>query len=162
VRAADLQKEREGKGRKGGKVLRSRILRLAAAVILAVATASVITAAGSGTALAASSHATASASAAQVVIPALTSCPIQVGEFRVYASSSCGNGTFFLSGCTAGTKGNLPFIPRYASNGCRSRAWLYTASNEGGFGLCLNKISATNYLHTDYKSFKVVSNTASC
>jgi hypothetical protein len=35
-------------------------------------------------------------------------------------------------------------------------------AKRGGFTLCLKPISATNRLSTDYKSFRVVSNTAPC
>ena len=83
-------------------------------------------------------------------------CPIQPGEFDMFKTNNCDDGDAFYVPCgTIAPKGNLPFTPAYASNGCRTRVFLYTATGEGGFSLCIGPRTATYYLHTTYKSFRI-------
>lgn len=92
--------------------------------------------------------------------PANKTCPMVKSRFRVY-NKSCGLiGQAHL--CFSGNHGNFSKAPRYATNGCASRVWIYTAKDEAGHALCISKRSFTNYLKKEYLSFRVVSNRNGC
>lgn len=87
-------------------------------------------------------------------------CPMVKSRFRVY-NKNCGLiGQAHL--CFTGNHGNFSSAPRYASNGCGSRVWIYPGKDEEGPGLCLSRRTFTGYLKKEYLSFRVVRNKGSC
>jgi hypothetical protein len=86
-------------------------------------------------------------------------CPVQYTRFRIY-NSKCGVIKAYL--CFTGNHGNFKTSPRYVSNGCIYRVWIYTAQDEHGEGLCINPHRPTSGLKKTYRSFKVVHNQDEC
>lgn len=86
-------------------------------------------------------------------------CPVEVGVFRTY-DKQCH--LLDHRDCNPGNEGSLKEVPKYASNGCGRRVWLYPARGEQGIGLCLTKRTATNLLTRNYESFRVVTNSDPC
>jgi hypothetical protein len=86
-------------------------------------------------------------------------CPVQYTRFRIY-NSKCGVIKAYL--CFTGNNGNFKASPRYVSNGCIYRVWIYTAQDEHGQGLCINPHRPTNGLKKTYRSFKVVHSQDEC
>jgi hypothetical protein len=74
-------------------------------------------------------------------------CHIYSNRFTIY-HANCAGGTY--TRCIHYSQGPLPFIPRYASNGCSVRVWLYTATHRHGHALCINPRTADHYLHQNY------------
>ena len=85
--------------------------------------------------------------------------PVQYTRFRIY-NSKCGVIKAYL--CFTGNHGNFKTSPRYVSNGCIYRVWIYTAQDEHGEGLCINPHRPTSGLKKTYRTFKVVHNQDEC
>jgi hypothetical protein len=96
----------------------------------------------------------------QVAVMSNKTCPVQFGRFRIY-NPKCGL-TQRPSLCFIGNHGNFRAVPRYASNGCKFRVWMYTAENEVGHALCISPHTPTNGLKKNYRSFRVVRNQDRC
>lgn len=148
--------------------MRMRIRMLAAVAAFSVigmfgmvasATAAVAPSSHSGNAVTAASRQSGVRSASSSEVPANKTCPMVKSRFRIY-NSSCGLIRAYL--CFHGNHGNFAKAPKYASNGCGTRVWIYPGKGEQGDGLCISRRSFTNSLKKEYLSFKVVSNPSSC
>jgi hypothetical protein len=87
-------------------------------------------------------------------------CPVQFSRFRIY-NKNCAL-VQRASLCFTGNHGNFRGAPKFASNGCIFRVWIYTARNEAGHALCISPRTPTNSLKQEYLSFRVVNNKDSC
>ncbi|HEY2551367.1 MAG TPA: hypothetical protein VGI64_12395 [Streptosporangiaceae bacterium] len=105
------------------------------------------------------SHALAGTAPMIAKVPASQCLPLPLHRFVIF-NGSCHR--IETRTCFAGNEGNFPSIPRHADNGCIFRVWLYTQTGERGQTLCLTHRTATGTLHTDWKSFRIVSNQDPC
>jgi hypothetical protein len=127
--------------------------------VVASATAAVAPSSHNGNSVATASIQSRAQSPSSSESPANKTCPMVKSRFRIY-NKSCGLIRAYL--CFHGNHGNFAKAPRYASNGCGTRVWIYPGKGEQGDGLCISRRSFTNSLKKEYLSFKVVSNPSSC
>ena len=67
-----------------------------------------------------------------------------------------------VSGLQGFINGDPGLYPRYVSNGCNWRAWIYSGVNRTGNNLCVNPRTADQYLHRNYIWFWISSNGTNC
>src|SRR5262249_45752928 len=132
---------------------------LAAAVMLGAWSAAGVAAAQPSQPAAAASAVAAAHSPRSPLVP-LAQCDITLHRFKIWRGDCSSTTETHL--CSSGNEGNFPWFPRHAANGCIYRVWLYTQYNQGGSTLCLSPHTSTGYLSTDWKSFRIVSNTSDC
>jgi hypothetical protein len=142
-------------------MFKSRILKLAIAVIFVAGPATGLAAVGSGTALAATAAASQAVTPTVAQVAALNQCPIILHRFTTYAPT-CADVTGERL-CFSGNEANFTVLPDYAANGCIYRVWLYSGDGETGSTLCLSPTSSTMQLaQAKWKSFRIVSNQNNC
>jgi hypothetical protein len=88
-------------------------------------------------------------------------CPNPKNRFTIYATTCKGVSAY--TACKSYDQGSMPFIPRYASNGCSVRVWLYRGAHRTGKSpLCISPRTADSYLHTNYVWYWISANKAKC
>jgi hypothetical protein len=143
-----------------------KILAGAALALAAITTAGALPAAAASTPAASAvwNNTTQTATAGQGLSPGEhlqpdITCHIYSNRFTIY-HANCAGGKF--TSCIRFGQGSLPFIPRYASNGCTVRVWMYTAAHRHGHALCINPRTADHYLHQNYVWVWISANGSNC
>jgi|SRR5215469_5510006 len=80
------------------------------------------------------------------------SCAIGSGHFTEYGNS-CGHPVKYS--CQVGTIARFSYAPSYVSNGCSTRAIIYTGATLNGRSLCIGPHTATHRLRRTYRSFRI-------
>jgi hypothetical protein len=97
------------------------------------------------------------------VSPAQSICPLY-GGYAYFYFSGCAYDTRIL--CVSGLQGFISgypqLYPRYVSNGCNWRVWIYSGANRTGNNLCVNPRTADQYLHRNYIWFWISRNGSNC
>src|SRR5215469_3829667 len=80
------------------------------------------------------------------------SCSVGSGYFTEYGNN-CGHPVKYT--CQVGTIARFSYSPSYVSNGCPTRAIIYTGATLNGSSLCIGPHTATHRLGRTYRSFRI-------
>jgi hypothetical protein len=90
-------------------------------------------------------------------------CPVYGGHVYFYFSGCAYDSSpECVSGLQGFINGDPGLYPRYVSNGCNWRVWIYSGVNRTGNNLCVNPRTADQYLHRNYIWFWISSNGTNC